>query len=143
MRSVATQYAMFCQVVYDMTSFWTGKKVDEFVNAMRETIKQVKFHNHLLLLTIILPVFQVAVKMTGGNVDFEQSGLINASDENSKERDFAGELPQDILRTSSHGFYEALIFRDLDKAKDSAETFWKVQNESTLSMSSPMFMRDL
>jgi len=141
MRSGATRYATLCAMVYDMSSFWAGKNVKAVCCAMVETMKQVKFYNNLLLLTIILPAFQVAVKMAG-ETGIEQSDLINASGESSKERNFAAKLPSHILNTSFHGFYEAFIFRQLERAKQDAETFYEEQSESTINMSSPMFMRE-
>mmetsp|Transcript_36584 Transcript_36584/g.74669 ORF Transcript_36584/g.74669 Transcript_36584/m.74669 type:complete len:123 (-) Transcript_36584:278-646(-) len=44
--------------------------------------------------------------------------------------------------TAFHGFYEALIFRELETAKKSAEIFYEEQSESTINVSSPMFMRE-
>ena len=137
MRSGATRYATLCAMFYDMSSFWAGKNVKAVCCAMVETMKQVKFYNNLLLLTIILPAFQVAVKMAG-ETGIEQ---INASEENSKERNFAAKLPSHILNTSFHGFYGAFMFRQLDGAKKYAEIFYEAQSESTINMSSPMIIR--
>mmetsp|Transcript_36586 Transcript_36586/g.74679 ORF Transcript_36586/g.74679 Transcript_36586/m.74679 type:complete len:114 (-) Transcript_36586:712-1053(-) len=66
MRSGATRYAILCAMFYDISSFWAGKNLKAVCYAMRETMKQVKFYNNLLLLTIMLPVFRVAVKMASG-----------------------------------------------------------------------------
>ena len=141
MKSGETGQAVSASMFYDIGGFWVGKKLSAVCDSMRDTIIQAKIYNNKLFLTMLLPVYSVALRMSGGT-DKKQTDS-NESPANSKERIYTSKLTSHVLMKSFNGFYEALIFRELDKAENSANTFYETQSQSTTSMSGAMFMRDL
>jgi predicted ATPase len=143
MKNGATRNAMKCSFMYDIESFWSGKKLDAIVEFMKKTMKQMRYHKNVLMLEIILPLFRVALRLTGQTDTSQQSHLTDVFGETRKEGDIAGKLTTLMLTVSFNGCYEALMFREFDKALDSAEKFFEEQSQSTLTMSAPLFHRSL
>ena len=142
LKSGDAKWANTCAFYYSNYGFWSSKEMNAAIDTMKETIKLMKCHNNLTLLAVILPCFHVACKMAGVSGVEEQSDI--AFGGNSTEEDFTSkELPQQILMKSFFGFYEALIFRDFDQAKQFAEAFYATESESTVTMAAPLFMRTL
>ena len=137
MMSGDVMYATRCALLYSISTFWTGE-ISASIDFMRETMKQMKCQDNLMGVAAILPVFRVASKMVGLNVEHD----LAVGDEDSKEDDVVTTKTQNqVLANSSFGLYEALIFRNFVAAKLSAEIFYEAESES--SMASPTFMRQL
>eukprot|EP00984_Skeletonema_dohrnii_P035503 scaffold35356_cov155-Skeletonema_dohrnii-CCMP3373.AAC.1 len=56
MKSGDTRNAMKCAYFYDVACFWVGKKLDELARSMKETVKQMRFHKNLVLMSLLLPI---------------------------------------------------------------------------------------
>jgi len=137
MMSGDVMYATRCAMFYSISTFWTGE-ISASIDFMRETMKRMKCQDNLVGVTAILPVFRVASKMVGLNVEHD----LAVGDEDSKEDDIVTTKTQNqVLANSFFGLYEALIFRNFVAAKQSAEIFYEAESES--SMASPTFMRQL
>jgi predicted ATPase len=142
MKNGATRNAMQCSFMYDVSSFWSGKKLDAVVESMKATMKQMKYHKNLVMLEIVLPLYRVALRLTGqSDTSPQQNQLTDVFGETRKEGDVGGKLTTLVLTAHFNGFYEALMFRDFEKARDSVEKFFAEQSQSTLTMSNPMFHR--
>jgi hypothetical protein len=91
-----------------------------------------------MMLELMLPLFRVVIKMMDQSVDLEHSDLTNVFGEAHKEGNIAGKLPSHLLTTYFTRYYEGLIFRDLVKARDSAEKFLTIQKQQSGSTNSTL-----
>lgn len=142
MRSGATKYAIASSYLYDSFSFWSGKRLDEVVESMKTTMKQMKYHKNMLTRALLLPTNRVALRLMGNN-DTYQSGLNDIFDENREEGNVTGKITSVTVVTDNAKLYESLIFREFDEAKNCVEKMLESQSLSGFNMSAPMYHRIL
>lgn len=142
MKSGNTRYAMKCACFYDSCCFWAGKKLEEVVKSMEETIKQMRFHKNLLLISFMLPIVRLSLRMIGESVIPQQIGLTSAFGETHDEEDIADKIPTVMLTKHFNMLYEAYIFRDFEETRDCAEKYLSLQN-LTMFSGAPMYNRIL
>ncbi len=142
MKSGATKYAIASRYLYDSFSFWSGKRLDEVVESMKTTMKQMKYHKNMLTRALLLPTNRVALRLMGHN-DTPQCGLNDIIDEKPEEEDVTGKITSVTVVTTITKLYESLVFREFDKAKNSVENMLETQSLSGFNMSAPLFHRIL
>jgi predicted ATPase len=143
MKSGATKYAIGSCYVNNVYSFWTGKKLDAVVQSMTETMALMKYHKHMLMITLLLPLFRVALRLMGESDMAQQSGVTDIFGETLKEEEY--KLPSHRVAKGVLNIYEALIFRDLEKTTEFFEQLFETDDhyESLGRGVLPMFPRVL
>jgi len=124
MKTGDSRYAMTCVHFYDGACFWASKKLDELVRSMEATLKQLRFHKNLLLISIMLPVVRSTLRMVGESVIPQQNSLTSVFGETHNEQDMAEKNQSVMITNQFTKFYEAFIFREFDKARDCANRFF-------------------
>eukprot|EP00984_Skeletonema_dohrnii_P020614 scaffold10103_cov103-Skeletonema_dohrnii-CCMP3373.AAC.1 len=142
MKSGATRYAMKCAYFYDVTCFWSGANLEELARSMKETIKQMKFHKNLLMMSFFLQNVRMVLRMVGESAVPPQMDIISAFGDTHNEADLIDKIPGAMLAKHFNEFYEAYIFREFDKATDCADKFFSLHNLTKFS-GSPMYHRIL
>jgi len=56
-------YAVACSYAYVNFCFWLGKELNTVVKSMKEAMKEAKYYNNLILLTLMMPMFRMALPM--------------------------------------------------------------------------------
>ena len=132
--------AIACSFVYDSIGFWSGKELNAVVVSMKETMKESKYHKNLVLLTLALPMFQMALRLMGQS-DTPQSDPLG---ETSKEGDITGKHATLLHTMFFVRLSEALIFREFDQAREATEKYFSVDKSVGRDFSiSTMFFRRL
>jgi predicted ATPase len=137
MATGSTRSAIECSFLYDNCSFWSGKKLDVVVDSMNETMKQMNFYKHLVLLALILPIYRIALRLNGQPDTHEDDDLTNSFDETNNEDDITSKLPMHMLTTCFVKFYEGLVFREFDEARDYVQKYISIQSLTTVNMCNP------
>jgi hypothetical protein len=116
---------------YEYLSFFGGKKLDAAVESLKESIKQVKFHKSLGVVAVLLSMFRLAMRMIDqpGIPENGELTLTDASGKTLDEKDIAAKFKPLALSNSFNNAYEALLFREFDKAKESTEAFFSIQKD--------------
>lgn len=126
MKSGATKYAIASCYVNNMYSFWTGKKLDAVVQLMTETMALMKYYKHMVMVTLLLPLFRVALRLKGESDMAQQSGVTDIFGETLKEEEY--KLPSHKVAIALSNIYEALVFRDLEKTTESLEQMFEIND---------------
>ena len=104
------------------------KLLDEVTKSMEETIIQMRFHKNLVLISCMLPIVRLTRRLVGESAIPQKSSLTSVFGETTNEEDIADRLPGIMITKHFNGYYESLIYRDLDKAKECAEQVLSLQN---------------
>jgi len=139
-------YANACAYVYNNLCLWSGKELNAVVIAMKEAMKETKYHKNFGVLALMQPMLRIALRLMGQSdaPATQQDNLTNDFDETCNDGGNTGKYA-----IQSHTIFfvrlsEALIFRELDKAMEAAEKYFSV-NESVgryFTISTPnMFFR--
>ena len=124
MKSGDTRFAMQCAHLYDVSCYWAGRNLDKLAKSMEETLKRMRFHKNLLLISLMLPIARLTLRMVGESAIPLQNNLTSAFGITHGEEELADNIPA-VMRTKYFfACYEALIFRQFDKAKENAEKFY-------------------
>eukprot|EP00986_Skeletonema_menzelii_P014495 scaffold9666_cov132-Skeletonema_menzelii.AAC.6 len=137
MASGATRFAFGCSFMYDFCSFWSGKKLDLVMNSMKETMKQMIFYKNLVMLSLSRPVFLLSLRLTGQSDVHAHDILTNVFGETYEEGGVSSKLPMVVLAACFAKFYEGLVFREVDIARDSVEKYLSMASLSKANMSNP------
>ena len=127
MKSGATKYAIASCYVNTIYSFWTGKKLDAVVQSMTETMALMKYHKHMLMVTLLLPLFRTALRLIGESDMAHQSGVTDIFGETNKEEE-CKKLPSHKVAIALSAIYEALVFRDLEKTTEFVEQMFEMND---------------
>jgi len=121
-------YAVASSSMYNNCCLWSGKELNAVVDSMKDTMKESKYHKNFVVLTLMMPMFRVALRLIGQSdaPASQQDNLTNAFGETFSEGDNAGKYA-----TLLHAMYfaklsEALLFRELNEAEDAAEKYFSV-----------------
>ncbi len=127
MKSGIAQASCVYNYTYDNMSFWSGKGLKVVVSSMKETLKETKYHKNRNILRMILPIFRMALRLTGetSTPQQDQDSLINASEKISKN-DITGKHASYFHSLYFIRLTEALIFRELDEAIDATNEYFFV-----------------
>ena len=123
--------------MYDYCRFWTGKKLDIVMTSMKETMKQMVFYKNFVMLALEEPVFRLSMRLTGQSVEHQRGDLTNAFGEFYNKGGASTKLPMVVLAICFVHFYEGLVFREVDKARDSVKKYISIQGISSVNMSNP------
>jgi len=126
MTAGSMRYALGCSAHYDNCSFWSGKKLDLVVDLTKETMKQLNYHKNFVIIALMMPIFRIELRLMG------QSGIYQNEDMTTV---FGDKLPMLLLTMCFVKFYEGLIFREFDKARDYIEKYSSIQSPTTVNMS--------
>lgn len=126
MRSGATRDAMKCAYFYDICSFWAGKRLNEVARSMEETIKQMRFHKHIVLISIMLPIVRTTLRMVGESAIPQQNNMTCVFGETHGEEDMTEKIPSAMITKNFIDCYEAFIFRQFGNVRDCAEKFFSL-----------------
>jgi len=128
-------YAVSSSSVYNNCCLWSGKELNAVVDSMKDTMKESKYHKNFVVLTLMMPMFRVALRLIGQSdaPAPQQDNLTNAFGETFSEGDNARKYA-----TLLHTMYfaelpEALIFRELNEAEDAAEKYFSADRFGFLS----------
>ena len=141
-------YANACAYVYNNLCLWSGKELNAVVIAMKEAMKETKYHKNFGVLALMQPMLRIALRLMGQSdaPATQQDNLTNDFDETCNDGGNAGKYAIQSHTISFVRLSEALIFRELDKAMEAAEKYFSV-NESVgrhFTISTPnMFFRRL
>ncbi|KAK1741224.1 putative AAA ATPase [Skeletonema marinoi] len=136
MASGAVRFAFGCAFVYDNSSFWAGKKLDLVVNSMKETMKQMIFYKNLVMIGLLRPICRLSLRLTGQSDVHQRDDLTNIFGETyNEEEGIFSKLPMVMLTECFAKFSEGLIFREVDKARDSIQQYLSIQSLTTVNMS--------
>mmetsp|Transcript_3236 Transcript_3236/g.4867 ORF Transcript_3236/g.4867 Transcript_3236/m.4867 type:complete len:281 (+) Transcript_3236:39-881(+) len=121
-------YAVACSYVYNNCCLWSGKELNAVVASMRDTMKESKYHKNFVVLTLMMPMFRVALRLIGQSdaPASQQDNLTNAFGETFSEGDNAGKYATLLHTMYFAKLSEALIFRELNEAEDAAEKYFSV-----------------
>jgi predicted ATPase len=139
-------YAAACSYAYDEICLWSGKELNAIAVSMKETIKVSKYHKNLVLLTLTMPMFRMALRLLGQSDSPEQDDhdLTNAFGETCKEDDVTGKHAFHLHTMFFVRLSGALVFRELDNARDAAENYFSIDKNLGCHFStSTMFFRRL
>ena len=135
MASGAVRFAFACAFVYDNNSFWAGKKLGLVVNSIKETMKQMIFYKNLVMLALLRPICRLSLRLTGQSDVHQRDDLTNIFGETYKEGEgISSKLPPVMLTECFAKFSEGLIFREVDKARDSIQQYLSIQGLTTANM---------
>ena len=113
--------------IYGNLCFWSGKELKAVVFSMEETIRETKYHKNLNILSIMLPVFRMVLRLMGEPSEPQQHQDLTISGTNKS--DVTGKLASYFYSLFFVRLYEALIFRELDKATDAAKEYFFVDQK--------------
>jgi predicted ATPase len=133
MASGAARSAFGCSYTYDKFSFWSGKKLDIVVASMQETMKQMVFYKSMIMLALLRPLYRLSLRLTGQSDAYDREVLANVFDETCG----VGEHPMVVLETCCAKIFEALVFREVDIARDSVQKYILMTSVSKANMSDP------
>jgi predicted ATPase len=139
-------YAIASSYAYDDICLWSGKELIAVVDSMKKTMKETKYHKNLVLLTLMLPMFRMALRLMGQSDAPEQDDhdLTNAFGETWNEDDITGKHAFPLHAMFFVNLSEALVFREFDEARDAADKYFLVDNIVGRHFStSTMFFRRL
>ncbi len=142
MKSGATRNAMKCAYFYDTCCFWAGKRLDEVAKSMEETMKQMRFHKNLVLISVMLPIVRLTLRLAGESGIPHQNSLMSVFGETHNEGDIADKVCSAMIAKQFIECYEAFVFREFDKARNCAEKYFSLQN-LTVNAGSAMYHRIL
>jgi len=137
MASGAARFAFGCSFMYDYCRFWSGKKLDVVMKSMKETMKQMVFYKNFVMLALEEPVFRLSLRLTGQSDEHQHGDLTNVFGEFYREGGASTKLPMVMLTICFVQFYEGLVFREVDKARDSVQKYISIQDLSAVNMSNP------
>jgi predicted ATPase len=128
-------YAVASSSMYNNCCLWSGKELNAVVDSMKDTMKESNYHKNFVVLTLMMPMFRVALRLIGQSdaPAPQQDNLTNAFGETFSEGDNARKYA-----TLLHTMYfaelpEALIFRELNEAEDAAEKYFSADRFGFLS----------
>ena len=131
MKSGDTGFSIKCAQFYNGISFWAGKNLGELARSMKETMMLIRFHKNLLFASMMLPIVRLTLRMVSESATTQQNSLTSVFGEILGEEDVAAKIPSVVIAKHFNGFYEGLIFREFDKARDCAESFFSLKTKST------------
>ena len=131
MRSGATRCAMKCAYIYHSSCLWNGKNLNTIEKSMQESLKQMRFHKNLLLMTAMFPMFRFVMRMIGESAIPKQIGLTCAFGETRNEQDVIEKIPPAMVTNHFFAMYEAYIFREFEKVRESAEKFNSLNSQTS------------
>jgi len=141
MKSGDTRCAMKCAYFYDVFCFWAGKNLDKLSRSLAETIKQMRFHKNLVMMSTTLPFLRLILRMVGEKVIPQHNSLTSVFGENHEEEDIADKIPSAMMTKHLIECYEAFIFREFDKVRDSALKWSAGPLNLTKFSGTPMYHR--
>ncbi|KAL7431919.1 hypothetical protein ACHAXM_002874 [Skeletonema potamos] len=123
-------YAIASSYAYDDICLWSGKELIAVVDSMKKTMKETRYHKNLVLLTLMLPMFRMALRLMGQSDAPEQDDhdLTNAFGETWNEDDITGKHAFPLHAMFFVNLSEALVFREFDEARDAADKYFLVDN---------------
>ena len=133
----------FCYVTF---CFWSGKNLKTVIASLKETMKEAKYHKNLIMLTLLLPMFRMSLRLMGQSCAPQQEEMVNAFGETCKIDDFTGRHMMHMHSLFFARLSEALIFREIDEAKEATEKYFSIDQStgSHFSLVLPsMFFRRL
>ena len=142
-------YATTCSYTYNNLCLWSGKELNAVIVSMKDAMKEMKYLKHSVVLTVMRPIFRVALRLMGqSDAPSPQQDLTHASGEAFvfPEDEMSGKYATQLHTIFFVRLSEALIFRELDKATDAAERYFTIDNSlgSDFTLSAPnMFFRRL
>ena len=121
-------YAVSSSSVYNNCCLWSGKELNAVVDSMKDTMKESKYHKNFVVLTLMMPIFRVALRLIGQSdaPASQQDNLTNAFGETFSEGDNAGKYASLLHTMYFAKLSEALLFRELNEAEDAAEKYFSV-----------------
>ena len=115
--------------IYGNLCFWSGKELKAVVFSMEETIRETKYHKNLNVLRIILPVFRMIMRLMGEPGEPQQDHDQVTAIRGKSKGDVTGKHASYFHSLFFVRLSEALIFRELDKAKDAAKEYFFVDQK--------------
>jgi len=101
----------------------------------------MRFHKNLVMMSTTLPFLRLILRMVGEKVIPQHNSLTSVFGENHEEEDIADKIPSAMITKHLIECYEAFIFREFDKVRDSALK-WSSSNLTKFS-GTPMYHRIL
>ena len=130
-------FAFGCSFIYDICSFWSGKKLDLIISSMNVTTKQMIFYKNFVMLALLQPYYRTATRLTGQSAERCGDHLTNIFGEAYNEDDVSCKLPMVMLTNSLLQFYEGLLFHDLNKTTVAVQKYISIAKLTACNMSNP------
>lgn len=96
-------------------------------------MKQMVFYKSMIMLALLRPLFRLSLRLTGQSDAYDREVLTNVLDETCG----VGEHPMVVLETCCAKIFEALVFREVDIARDSVQKYILMASVSKANMSDP------
>eukprot|EP00984_Skeletonema_dohrnii_P034871 scaffold33898_cov222-Skeletonema_dohrnii-CCMP3373.AAC.1 len=129
-------FALTASYVYHNYCFWSGKELNVVVVAMKDAMKEMKYLKQSLVLTLMMPIFQITLRLVGQSAapaqQEQQGSPSNNFDFDESFNDGESENPSQFATQLHHVYFvklsEALIFREINKATYAAEKYFSLDD---------------
>ena len=132
-------YAVASAYMYNDLCLWSGKELNAVVVAMKDTMKESKYIKNVIVPKLTLPMLQVALRLIGYQSDVPAPAL----GESLKEDDITASYAIHSNTTMFAKLSEALIFRELNEARDATEKYFFLRRFESTSSTPSLFFRRL
>eukprot|EP00574_Skeletonema_japonicum_P009992 CAMPEP_0201719324 /NCGR_PEP_ID=MMETSP0593-20130828/4547_1 /ASSEMBLY_ACC=CAM_ASM_000672 /TAXON_ID=267983 /ORGANISM="Skeletonema japonicum, Strain CCMP2506" /LENGTH=767 /DNA_ID=CAMNT_0048209733 /DNA_START=171 /DNA_END=2474 /DNA_ORIENTATION=- len=134
-------YAVASSFAYSSLCLWSGKNLNAVIVSMKNTMKESKCYKNFVVLTLLLPIFRVALRLKGESdaPAPQQDNITDAFGETFNVGESDGKYALYLHSIMFAKFSEALMFRELHEAREAVEKYFSV--EQCESATPTMFFR--
>eukprot|EP00985_Skeletonema_marinoi_P007031 scaffold3085_cov127-Skeletonema_marinoi.AAC.2 len=126
-------YAVVSSLVHSTLCLWSGKELNVAVVAMKDTMKESKYHKNVVVLALMRPTFRIALRLMGQSDAPHQDNLPNAFGETFKEDNITEKYAAHLHTIMFAKLSESLIFREFNEARDAADKYFSVDRFASLT----------